>query len=293
MLRPALTALMAGAALALSACASTPAPKVDADGLYARPAGSAPATSNQTPYSRALFCISEQARSARRASPVIAVGRIVDYTGKQEDNMGGPKLTQGGSLMAISALAKAGAEIVERVDVQVPEMELRYANNKLIGDADATQPGAYRPVRAGQYLGSDYVITGGITELNYNIRSSSLEAGVGGGGKESARAVLGGRSYVMNVGVDLRLVDTRTMRVVDVVSYQKQIYGREVGGGGFAFMGSRVIDISAGQGELEPLQLGVRSLIERATVEFMGRLYGLSPDPCLRYSGDPLAPGAA
>lgn len=292
MTRSALPLLLAAATLALSACASTVPPRADAGGLYARPAADAPATSNQTPYSRTLFCLGEQARGARRTSPVIAVGRIADYTGKQEDNMGGPKLTQGGSLMAISALAKAGAEIVERVDVQVPEMELRYANNKLIGDADATQPGAYRPVRAGQYLGSDYVITGGITELNYNIRSSSLEAGVGGGGKDSARAVLGGRSYVMNVGVDLRLVDTRTMRVIDVVSYQKQIYGREVGGGGFAFMGSRVIDISAGQGELEPLQLGVRSLIERATVEFMARLYGLSPDPCLGYSGDPLAPGA-
>lgn len=292
MLKSALSLLLAGAALTISACASTPAPRVDASGLYARPAGSAPATSNATPYSRALFCLAEQARQAHRASPVIAVGRIADYTGKQEDNMGGPKLTQGGSLMAISALAKSGANIVERVDVQVPEMELRYANNKLIGDQDATAPGAYRPVRAGQYLGSDYVITGGITELNYNIRSGSLEAGVGGGGKDSARAVLGGRSYVMNIGVDLRLVDTRTMRVVDVVSYQKQIHGREVGGGGFAFMGSRVIDISAGQGELEPLQLGVRSLIERATVEFMARLYGLSPEPCLAYSGDPLAPGA-
>jgi curli biogenesis system outer membrane secretion channel CsgG len=291
MTRPSLTALLTGVALALSACASTPAPRPDSAGLYARPAGSAPATSNATPYSRALFCIGEQARLARRPSPVIAVGRVADYTGKQEDNMGGPKLTQGGSLMAISALAKAGAEIVERVDVQVPEMELRYANNKLIGD-DPVPAGAYRPVRPGQYLGSDYVIVGGITELNYNIRSASAEAGVGGGGKEAARAVLGGRSYVMNIGVDLRLVDTRTMRVVDVVSYQKQIYGREVGGGGFAFMGSRVIDISAGQGELEPLQLGVRSLIERATVEFMARLYGLSPDPCLAYSGDPLAPGA-
>jgi curli production assembly/transport component CsgG/holdfast attachment protein HfaB len=93
----------------------------------------------------------------------------------------------------------------------------------------------------------------------------------------------------MNVGVDLRLVDTRTMRVVDVVSYQKQILGREVGGGGFSFLGSNVIDISAGNGELEPLQLGVRSLIERASVEFMGNLYGLSPDPCLAMVNDPLA----
>jgi curli biogenesis system outer membrane secretion channel CsgG len=282
------SALCAALLSTVAACASSPGPAVGPSGLYARPIGSAPATSNATPYSRALFCIGEQARRSGRPSPVIAVGRISDYTGKQEDNVGGPKLTQGGSLMAISALAKAGADIVERFDTSVPEMELRFANNKLIGDA-AGPPSGYRPIRQGQYLGSDYVLTGGITELNYNIRSTAAEAGVGGADAKSGRLVIGGKSYVMNVGVDLRLVDTRTMRVVDVVSYQKQILGREVGGGGFSFLGSNVIDISAGNGELEPLQLGVRSLIERASVEFMGNLYGLSPDPCLAMVNDPLA----
>jgi curli production assembly/transport component CsgG/holdfast attachment protein HfaB len=282
------SALCAALLSTVAACASSPEPAVGPTGLYARPIGSAPATSNATPYSRALFCIGEQARRTGRPSPVIAVGRITDYTGKQEEGMGGPKLTQGGSLMAISALAQAGADIVERFDTSVPEMELRFANNKLIGDA-AGSPSGYRPIRQGQYLGSDYVLTGGITELNYNIRSTAAEVGVGGGDAKSGRLVIGGKSYVMNVGVDLRLVDTRTMRVVDVVSYQKQILGREVGGGGFSFLGSNVIDISAGSGELEPLQLGVRSLIERATVEFMGNLYGLSPDPCLAMVNDPLA----
>lgn len=271
----------------LAACATT-TPKPDAAGLYARPVGSAPATANGTPYSAALYCLAQQARAGSRPSPVVAVGRIADYTGKQEDNMGGPMLTQGGSLMAITALAKAGAQIVERFDPSVPEMELRYANDKLIGDAGAPA-GAYRPVHAGQYLGSDYVITGGITELNYNIRSTALEASVGGSSSDDARAVVGGKSYVMNIGMDLRLIDTRTMRVVDVISYQKQIIGREIGGGGFSFLGSNVIDVSAGRGELEPLQLGVRSLVERATLEFMSNLYGLSPDPCLRAGGDPLS----
>ena len=289
MIRSVARALALLALAGLTACASAPTTSPGAAGLYARPVGGAPATSNGTPYSAALNCLAVQARQGQRRSPVIGVGRISDYTGKQEDNMGGPKLTQGGSLMAITALAKAGAEIVERFDTSVPEMELRFANDKLIGDATAPQPGAYRPIRAGQYLGSDYVLTGGITELNYNIRSSALEVGVGGSGTDSARLVAGGKTYVMNIAIDLRLVDTRTMRVVDVISYQKQIIGREVGGGGFSFLGSNVIDISAGRGELEPLQLGVRSLIERATVEFMANLYGLSPDPCLKMVGDPLA----
>lgn len=267
------------AAAGLTACASTP-PKVDAAGYYARPIGSAPATANATPYSPGLVCLAMAARTAGRHSPTIAVGRIADYTGKQEDGLAGPRLTQGGSLMAITALAKAGADMVERVDTTVPEQELRYANNRLLSDSGQVA-GGYRPITVGQYAGSDYVVAGGITELNYNIRSGSLEASAGGSSATSAKAVAGGKTYVMNIGIDLRLIDTRSMRIVDVISYQKQIIGREVGGGAFSFLGSNIIDISAGRGEMEPLQLGVRTLIERASLEFMANLYGVPVETCL------------
>lgn len=273
-------------AAGLTACATTP-PRVDTAGNYARPIGSAPATANATPYSPGLVCLAMAARSAGRRSPTIAVGRIADYTGKQEDGMSGPRLTQGASLMAITAMAKAGADMVERYDTSVPELELRFANNRLISDA-AQAPGDYRPIMAGQYAGSDYVLAGGITELNYNIRSGSLEASVGGSSATSTKAVASGKTYVMNIGVDLRLIDTRTMRIVDVISYQKQIIGREVGVGAFSFLGSNIVDISAGHGELEPLQLGVRTLIERATLEFMANLYGVPVQACLP-AADPVA----
>ena len=42
----------------------------------------------------------------------------------------------------------------------------------------------------------------------------------------------------MNIGIDLRLVDTSTLEVVDVISYQKQIIGREVSAGVFDFLGT-------------------------------------------------------
>jgi len=92
----------------------------------------------------------------------------------------------------------------------------------------------------------------------------------------------------MNVGLDLRLVETRTLEVVDVISYQKQIIGREIGAGFFDFLGGNVINISAGEGALEPIQLAVRSVIERAVVEMMANLYGApGPEGCLA-GGDPL-----
>ena len=64
----------------------------------------------------------------------IAVGQIADYTGKAESEGSGRKVTPGAALMAMSALAKAGVRLVERFDTSVAEMELKYANNKLIGD---------------------------------------------------------------------------------------------------------------------------------------------------------------
>ena len=140
---------------------------------------------------------------------------------------------------------------------------------------------------SGQSPGSDFYIVGGVTELNYKIRSSGLDIS---GGRQNATKGTGrltGKLYVMNVAVDLRLVETKTQEVVDVVSYQKQIIGREVGLGIFKFFDSKVIDASAGEGALEPMQLAVRSLIERGMVEMVANLYG-APGPKACMTDDPL-----
>ena len=79
--------------------------------------------------------------------------------------------------MAMSAFSKAGINLVERFDTSVAELELRYANNRLIGD-EAAENG-FRLIPAGSIPGSDYHLVGGITELNYNIRSVGGEAFVG------------------------------------------------------------------------------------------------------------------
>ena len=246
-------ACMTGLILGLGACASVPA--VGPDGLYAHSVGGAPVTANDTPYSAALACMANYARATNAPSPRIAVGRITDYTGKQEDLQGGPKLTQGASLMAITALAKAGASLVERYDTSVSEHELKYANGKLISDAGQA-PGDYRKSPVGALSGSDFVLIGGITELNFNLRSTGADGSAGGQSTKAPKGTFHRSVYVMNVGIDLRLVDTRTSNIVDVISYQKQIVGREVSAGVFSFLGSAVIDLSAGSGALEPLQPG-------------------------------------
>lgn len=283
--------LVTACAAALGGCVS---PTAGPSGLYASPIGNAPVTANATPYSAALVCLGDYARQRNLRSPRIAVGRIADYTGRTESDGSGRRITQGASLMAMSALAKAGVPMVERFDTSVSELELRYANNRLISDNAEHQPNTpqdYRRILAGQVPGSDFTLIGGITEMNYNIRSSGADVAGGETNNHQTNGIFHGRMYVMNIAMDLRLVDTRTLEVVDVISYQKQIIGREVSAGLFSFLGDfNVIDVSAGEGGLEPVQLAVRSLIERGAVEMMANLYGApGPEVCLNGS-DPLGP---
>jgi curli production assembly/transport component CsgG/holdfast attachment protein HfaB len=175
-------------------------------------------------------------------------------------------------------------------------MELRYANNRLIGDEGpgGAEDVQYRRIIAGQVPGSDFYIVGGITEVNYNIRSGGFDLAAGQANTDTPLSTaFAGKAYVMNVAIDLRLVQTTTLEVVDVVSYQKQIVGREISAGIFDFLNGNVFDFSAGEGGLEPVQLAVRALIERATVEFMANLYGApGPEACLSAGPDPLGGGA-
>jgi curli biogenesis system outer membrane secretion channel CsgG len=272
------------AALAVTGCAVTP--NSGGDGLYARPIGNAPVTPNPTPYSEALVCLANYARAQGQPSPRVAVGRLSDYTGAVGAE-GGPAVTQGASLMAMSAFSKAGVNLVERFDTSVSELEMRYANNRLIGDEAEDQ--GFRQIYAGSIPGSDFTLVGGITEVNYNIRSQGVDILGGDRVDSSPTGLFNARMYVMNVGVDLRLVNTRTLEVVDVISYQKQIIGREISAGVFSFWDNAVIDVSAGGRSMEPVQLAVRSLIERAVLEFSSTLYGVEAGSVCRFD-DPLGP---
>jgi len=280
--------LAALACSGLTACASVPA--VSTAGNYATPIGTAPVTANPTDYSTALVCLNQYAKQNRIIAPRVAIGRIADYTGKEESDGSGRKVTQGASLLAMTAFAKAGMPMVERFDTSVSEFELKYANNKLISDRPA--PGAdvpadYRRILAGQVPGSDFYVVGGITELNYNIRSAGVDAYAGDKDTDGLKGNFKRRVFVMNIALDLRLVNTRTLEVVDVVAYQKQVVGREVSVGVFDFLNGNIFDISGGRGALEPIQLAVRALIERSVVEFSANLYGMpGPQGCMQF--DPM-----
>lgn len=261
--------------LFLSGCASMDRPVVPVEPLR----GSSPQEIT-TDYTAALRCIGNHVRSQPYPAPRLAVGLITDMTGAQ-DYIQGRRLTQGATLMAITAAADAGMRLVERYDMGVIQVELDFARNGLLRDSEDV----VREVRAGSIEGADLYIIGGITEYNPNIRSRGAEAFGAGQSARGASLTLGGSDYVVDVGLDLRLIDARSSEVLAVRSLRKQIVGREVRAGVFGFVDGTMVDIGGGQRALEPVQTAVRTMVDRIVYEFVASLYAVSPDICLQASG--------
>ncbi|WP_210546550.1 CsgG/HfaB family protein [Rhodoferax sp. PAMC 29310] len=241
---------------------------------------------NFTPLEPAFTCLADNLRQQRRPAIGIAVGDVKDYTGKYNQNEGNA-ITQGGALMAYSALGKLGdvVQLHERFDTRIGELELAYTDRRQLGDGQphavesGKPPVAWVPYFGGSILGSQYYVIGGITEVNYDIQSGGADVSVSNvGGKR--------RTYTMNIGVDLRLVDTRTLLVVKTVSLQKQIKGEEVGVGVYRFFGSELLDLTVGAKRQEPLQLGVRTTIEQGILELVAAVGKVDVKPCLELAAD-------
>jgi len=239
---------------------------------------------NTTPMEPAFACLAKAYSVVKTPVLSVTVGDVKDYTGKYSQTEGNA-ITQGGSLMLYSALGKMGSAVrlQERFDTRIAELELAYADRRQLGDGklhavEAGKPQVpWVPYFGGSILRSDYYIVGGITEVNYNIQSRGAEVNVSNiGGKL--------RTFTMNVGVDLRIVDSRSLVVVKTVSMQKQITGTEVGAGIFRFFGTNLLDLNIGSKNQEPLQLGVRTTIEHGLLELLGAVSGLSPQPCVDYA---------
>ncbi len=252
--------------LLLSACAI---PRFD-NAQYVPPLSGASVVANTTGYTEALDCLGLQIKRTNAKPVRIAVGRVEDFSGKQ-DLVNGKRITQGTALMVLSAVARTRLPIVERLDTSLAEMEFKYTDNKLIGTGIAENP--VRVTIAGSVVGSDYHIVGGVTEVNYNIRSGSLDGTVKNVGASTRYAVL-------DVAIDLRLVNTKTLQIENVVSFQKQIIGTEIRAGLFRFLSDNVIDVNAGEKAQEPIQKAIRMVAERSVFQLIADLYKLPAGTC-------------
>lgn len=269
-------------AVGVSGCSTAMGPGMDTQrlgrGEVPTPIGT-PVRDNRTPMEAALACFGDQLVAKSGPRRVIAVGDVKDYTGKYSISEGNA-ITQGGSLMVYSALGKIGGTvaIAERFDPVIAERELGYTDRRQLGDGRVYEVNGSKvpwvPYYGGSITKSDYYIVGGITELNYNIRSSGGEVTVNNMGPKA-------RVYTQSVAVDLRIVDSRSLEVVKTISLTKQFTGYEVGANVFRFFGTDLFDINIGAKGQEPLQLGIRTALEEATMRLIGAVSKLDVSACM------------
>lgn len=228
-----------------------------------------------TPYSQELRCVGGLANKNNHKY-VIAVGPIEDRTGKFSYNTGS-EVTQGAEFMAISAIEKTNAfEQVDRLYLNITNNELLYANQMLLSDAQDKNnfkkgQGKVRKINYGVIKGSDYVLVGAITEINYLVDSQVAELNIDGWGG-------GWRHFWIDVGIDLRLINTKTTQIVKTASFRKQIYGYENKLGVFKFFGITLVDASLDRKRQEPISFAVRTTIEAAIADFTKYLYNITPE---------------
>lgn len=272
--------------LLASACAPLPVDvrrQAVAPGEVPMQLGTAP-RHNFTPLEASLACFARALSASGRPPIVVGVGEVKDFTGRYSINEGNV-VTQGGSLMLYSALGKMGGavRIAERQDSSIAERELAFMDRRQLGNGDAHdvngQKVPWLPYFGGTVQASDFYIIGGITEVNYNIASGGVEAGLDNIGFK-------GRTYTQSIAIDLRIVDSRSLIVVDAISLTKQFTGYEVGANTFRVFGLGLVNINLGAKGQEPLQLGIRATLEEAAMRLVGRVTEVDPRPCLERRSD-------
>lgn len=282
-MRPPLSAslVLAASALTLFGCADTTLRRVAPESA---PVLQGPAVSgNGSPLDSSFACFRDRMLERPSGPLAVGVGEVRDFTGKSSINEGAT-ITQGGSLMVMSALGKLGRSVRlhERFDPRVGELELIYTDRRQLGDGRTyTVPDGNRarqvpwlPYMGGSILQSQYFIVGGITEVNWAVQSGGFSARVNGVGPRA-------RSFTMSIAADLRIVDTRSLVVAHTISLQKQVVGHEIDADVFRFFGDRLFDINAGTRNLEPVQMAVRATLELGVLELMSFVSGITLEGCL------------
>lgn len=258
----------------VAGCASTSATQAPVAPIV--PLKGSAVAQTQTDYTPALRCVANIAANQAYPAPRIAVGHITDMTGA-DDLYLGRRLTQGATLMAITAVSNAGMRVIERFDTGVTQVDLDFANNRLLRDS----PTVIRTPQEGQIQGVDLYIVGGISEYNHNLQSRGQDASFSKSGTKGGSAYFSNGDYVVDVGMDLRLIDARTTEVIAVKSYRKQVRGTQKELGAALSNGSESLDFGLGGRKNEPIQMAIRSIIDRSVFEFTASLYGNDAAPCL------------
>ena len=221
-----------------------------------------------TPVDAALVCLAHRPE-VKNYNKVFGVHVISDQTQRYASEEAGGFLPRDSAGMLVSLLQKAGVKQVNRSNTAVSEWEIAKSREQVLGDGKnvvvAGESLPFRPLMKGAMRGSDFVIDGAITQLDFNTYSGGLEATVGGVGG-------GARTFAVTAAVDLRVTDTRTTRIVKADSYSKQAVGHEVSMSVFRFFSSELFDIKIGDKSQEGIQAAIRWVLAEAAYNIVTEL---------------------
>ncbi|MFQ3253103.1 MAG: curli biogenesis system outer membrane secretion channel CsgG [Loktanella salsilacus] len=249
------------AVAALTGCASLP-PQLSTS----RPAYNGPIPIVvATPADAALECLSFTPE-VRNSNRVFSVHLISDLTQKIEIDAAGAYIPRDTAGMLVTSLSRAGVNQVNRINTTVTEFEISRAREQILGDGRSTvvegETLPYRPLERGSLRGSDVVIDGAITQLDFNTYSGGYEGSFFGlrGGQ---------RNFALTVAADLRVTDTRSSELLMAEAYSKQAVGREVSGSVFRFFDSELFDVQIGSKSQEGLHAGIRWMLAEAAYDIV------------------------
>lgn len=250
-------------ALALSGCTYFPQQVAPGDPYY----GPVP-VATVTPADDALYCLS-QSPEVKKTRKRFAVHIISDQTNKFSAEEAGGYVPRDSASMMISSLQKAGVKQVNRANTAVSEWEIARAREQVLGDGGTVKVGnqsvTFRPILKGSVRGSDYVIDGTITQLDFNTYSGGGEATVGGIGG-------GARVFALTAAADIRVTDTKSTEILLAGSYSKQAVGTEVFASVFRFFGNDLFDVKIGDKSQEGLHAAVRWLMAEAAYDVVSTI---------------------
>lgn len=225
---------------------------------------------NATPADNALECLS-RSPEVLRSDAVFAVDSVGDLTRKTAIDETGNYIPQDTASMLVTALSRAGVQQVNRINTAVTEFEIARARDQILGDGGPVTVNGetvpYRPLRRGSMRGSDYIINGAITQLDFNTYSEGTEFGAFG-------AAAGTRVFALTVGADIRVTETQSTRIVLAEAYSKQAVGREQYGSVFRFFSDELFDVRIGRENLEGLHAGIRWMLAEAAYDIVSSTLG-------------------
>lgn len=133
-------------------------------------------------------------------------------------------------------------------------------------------------VPANALRSSDYYIVGSINRLDTTTSSGDIAFRVAGLGPEA-------RGFALQVGLDLRAVDTGSSVVAETISVDKQVVGHSYGFGVGKVFGTTLVELDAQAKTVEPLQTeALKGMLQYASGQLLARLYQIDvTDRCRKH----------